>query len=275
MRLTVRVFKALNNNKKCSKRLRQLVDLAIAGDPTSAMQYARTFIHGPFPAGEPAIAKDAECSYYYASEVLHGPFPAGEPAIATRGGWAMIYARYILKGPFPLGEKAILSHGQHGAYLRFLELSGFTEDATRFRSMMGGGHTASASLDYSRHYLAFEIDAPSRAEILSIASGKFRKKDCHHITVAFNVTEESCNELMESLKDASLEVVGYQSGEGIDCVAVEVNGSTHRPDGSTYHITISLAPGHKPFESNALLRQQGIQQIIPITIQGELKLLKK
>ena len=46
-------------------------------------------------------------------------------------------------------------------------------------------------------------------------------------------------------------------GHGLECLVVEIDGATHRPDGSTYHITWSLGPGRRARESNELLRDKG------------------
>ena len=34
-------------------------------------------------------------------------------------------------------------------------------------------------------------------------------------------------------------------GESLECLVVEIDGTTDRPDGSTYHITWSLGPGRR------------------------------
>lgn len=46
-------------------------------------------------------------------------------------------------------------------------------------------------------------------------------------------------------------------GAGVECFVVEMDGTTDRPDGSTYHITWSLGPGRKARESNNVLCDQG------------------
>ena len=46
-------------------------------------------------------------------------------------------------------------------------------------------------------------------------------------------------------------------GKSLECLVVELDGTTDRPDGSTYHITWSLGPGRKARESNDVLRDQG------------------
>ena len=44
-------------------------------------------------------------------------------------------------------------------------------------------------------------------------------------------------------------------------MVVELDGTTHRPDGSIYHITWSLGSDRKARESNDLLREHGWKAI--------------
>jgi hypothetical protein len=46
-------------------------------------------------------------------------------------------------------------------------------------------------------------------------------------------------------------------GSSLECLVVELDGTTDRPDGSTYHITWSLGAHRKARESNDLLRDRG------------------
>jgi hypothetical protein len=51
---------------------------------------------------------------------------------------------------------------------------------------------------------------------------------------------------------------------------VSLDGSTDRPDGSTYHITWSLGPGRKARESNDVLRDRGWEPLpspVPLTLK--------
>ena len=59
-------------------------------------------------------------------------------------------------------------------------------------------------------------------------------------------------------------------GDSLECLVVELDGTTDRPDGSTYHITWSLGPGRKARESNDLLRDRGWDHLdapIPVELQ--------
>jgi hypothetical protein len=67
------------------------------------------------------------------------------------------------------------------------------------------------------------------------------------------------------------QVVGRaDDGRSLECLVVELDGTTDRPDGSTYHITWSLGPGRRAVESNDVLRDQGWKRIAdPIPIELE------
>ena len=59
-------------------------------------------------------------------------------------------------------------------------------------------------------------------------------------------------------------------GSSLECLVVELDGTTDRPDGSTYHITWSLGPGREAIESNDVLRELGwrpVAEPLPITLE--------
>jgi hypothetical protein len=65
-------------------------------------------------------------------------------------------------------------------------------------------------------------------------------------------------------------VVGRaDDGHGLECLVVEIDGTTDRPDGSTFHITWSLGPGRRAGQSNDLLRDRGwdsVERPIPVEL---------
>jgi hypothetical protein len=67
------------------------------------------------------------------------------------------------------------------------------------------------------------------------------------------------------------DVVGRADDDaGVECLVVEIDGTTARPDGSTYHITWSLGAGRRARESNDVLRDKGwdyIEAPIPVTLE--------
>jgi hypothetical protein len=59
-------------------------------------------------------------------------------------------------------------------------------------------------------------------------------------------------------------------GRSLECLVVELDGTTDRPDGSTYHITWSLGPTRRARESNDVLRDQGWDPLpAPIPVELE------
>ena len=53
-------------------------------------------------------------------------------------------------------------------------------------------------------------------------------------------------------------ILGHaDDGAGVETMVVAIDGVTGRPDGSTYHITWSLADGRRARESNDVLRTLG------------------
>jgi hypothetical protein len=88
-----------------------------------------------------------------------------------------------------------------------------------------------------------------------------------HVTLVVGATPET--PLPREVDNAA--VIGRaDDGAGVECLVVEIDGSTDRPDGSTYHITWSLGPGRRARESNDLLRDKGWEYIeapIPVTLE--------
>ena len=122
-------------------------------------------------------------------------------------------------------------------------------------------------------YLAFEISEASRKKLLEIFPPKFSKVICHHVTIEFNLTPEKLKKL-EPLLRSRVMVIGKAEGEGIEAIAVSLDGNRRRVDGSFYHVTLSLNPPHKPVESNNLERFI-VRTLDDIVLSGEFKLLKK
>ncbi len=51
-------------------------------------------------------------------------------------------------------------------------------------------------------------------------------------------------------------------------MVVRIDGTTDRPDGSTYHITWSLAKGRRAKESNDVIRDQGFEPLeLPMPVR--------
>ena len=87
-----------------------------------------------------------------------------------------------------------------------------------------------------------------------------------HVTLRTGATPET-----PLPKPVEAQIVGYANdGTSLECLVVALDGTTDRPDGSTYHVTWSLGPGRKARESNDVLRDKGWQAIDrPIDVEIE------
>ena len=87
-----------------------------------------------------------------------------------------------------------------------------------------------------------------------------------HVTLRTGVTPET-----PLPRKPEARVVGRaDDGQSLECLVVALDGTTDRPDGSTYHITWSLGAGRKARESNDVLRDQGWEPIeAPIPVELE------
>jgi hypothetical protein len=96
---------------------------------------------------------------------------------------------------------------------------------------------------------------------------KYENVVADHVTLRVGATPDT--PLPE--KPASSNVVGRaDDGESLECLVVEMDGTTERPDGSTYHITWSLGPDRRARESNDVLRDQGwdyLEAPIPVELE--------
>ncbi len=86
-----------------------------------------------------------------------------------------------------------------------------------------------------------------------------------HVTLRVGATAETP---LPRKPEAS--IVGRADDGSLECLVVELDGTTDRPDGSTYHITWSLGPGRKARESNDVLRDKGWDYLSgPIPVELE------
>jgi hypothetical protein len=113
----------------------------------------------------------------------------------------------------------------------------------------------------------WKLDQSDREQLLERFPPKYEKVVADHVTLQMGATPET----PLPRKPASSSVVGRaDDGNSLECLVVELDGTTDRPDGSTYHITWSLGPGRRARESNDVLREQGWQRIdspIPINLE--------
>ena len=95
---------------------------------------------------------------------------------------------------------------------------------------------------------------------------KYEKVVADHVTLRVGATPDT-----PLPNKPQAQMVGRaDDGASLECLVVELDGTTDRPDGSTYHITWSLGPQRKARESNDVLRDHGwtyIEAPIPVDLE--------
>jgi len=96
---------------------------------------------------------------------------------------------------------------------------------------------------------------------------KYENVDADHVTLRSGATPETP---LPDKPEGSKVVGRADDGASLECLVVEIDGTTDRPDGSTYHITWSLGAGRRARESNDLLRDKGwdyLEAPIPVDLE--------
>lgn len=115
-------------------------------------------------------------------------------------------------------------------------------------------------------YSAYVLDTNARQRLLAAFPPKYPDVIAHHITEKFGIPKPTSP--VQSVA-VYANVVGYvDDGEGVEAVVVEVNGSSTRKDGSTYHITLSIdrSAGRKPADSNKVIKEKGWTKAQPLSL---------
>ena len=99
----------------------------------------------------------------------------------------------------------------------------------------------------------WKLPRTERERLLQSFPAKYDNVVADHVTLRVGASPET-----PLPRKAGARIVGRaDDGKSLECLVVALDGTTDRPDGSTYHITWSLGPGRKARESNDVLRDQG------------------
>jgi hypothetical protein len=112
----------------------------------------------------------------------------------------------------------------------------------------------------------WKLPCDDRDVLLQRFPPRYENVIADHVTLSVGATPET-----PLPRKPKARIVGRaDDGKSLECLVAELDGTTDRPDGSTYHITWSLGPRRKARESNDVLRDQGWQRISdPIPIELE------
>ena len=111
----------------------------------------------------------------------------------------------------------------------------------------------------------WKLPRDDREALLARIPPKYDDVVADHVTLRVGATSQT-----PLPRKPQARVVGRADDKrSLECLVVELDGTTDRPDGSTYHITWSLGPGRKARESNDVLRDRSWDPIDPIDIELE------
>jgi len=125
---------------------------------------------------------------------------------------------------------------------------------------------ASARAGQGSSVIGWALDRNQRRELLQQFPPKFSEVIADHVTLKARVARDAALPC-----ETTAEIVGrVDDGAGVEAMVVRIDGTTDRPDGSTYHITWSLAKGRRARESNDVIAKLGWQAIeLPMPIMLE------
>jgi hypothetical protein len=113
----------------------------------------------------------------------------------------------------------------------------------------------------------WKLPRDERDMLLQRFPPKYENAIADHVTLRVGATPQT----PLPREPQTARIVGRaDDGRSLECMVVELDGTTDRPDGSTYHITWSLGPTRKARESNDVLRDKGWDPLpAPIDVRLE------
>ena len=110
--------------------------------------------------------------------------------------------------------------------------------------------------DPTSFYTGWLVDPAARPALLARFPPRYEIVVAHHVTQKFGDREA------QPPLATTGEIVGEaDDGGGVQALVVAIGGESARPDGGTYHITWSLAPGREARESNDVIAAQSWTQL--------------
>jgi hypothetical protein len=105
--------------------------------------------------------------------------------------------------------------------------------------------------------IGWKLDRAQRDALLARFRPRYAKAIADHVTLKANVAAST-----PLPPQAGCRIVGRaDDGEGVEAMVVEIDGSSARPGGGTFHITWSLAEGRKAKESNDVIAARGWERL--------------
>ena len=113
--------------------------------------------------------------------------------------------------------------------------------------------------------IGWRLAEDDREKLLQQFPPKFAEIVANHVTLRSDAENDPLP------PEVRARIVGRTDDDsGVEAMVVAIDGSTDRPDGSTYHITWSLGDGRRARESNDVLKERGWQELdhpIPVKLR--------
>lgn len=115
--------------------------------------------------------------------------------------------------------------------------------------------------------IGWKLDRKQREDLLGRFPPRYDDVIADHVTLRSNALDEPLPKAVDA------RIVGRADDEdSLECMVVTIDGTTDRPDGSTFHITWSLdkSKGREARESNNVLKERGwsrIDEAVPVNIE--------
>lgn len=120
------------------------------------------------------------------------------------------------------------------------------------RGMAPTAKEAAARAGQGGSVIGWKLDEGQRRELLQQFPPRYARTIADHVTLRTKA-EADAPLPVETTGD----IVGrVDDAAGVEAMVVAIGGTTDRPDGSTYHVTWSLADGRRAKESNDVLRER-------------------
>jgi len=114
--------------------------------------------------------------------------------------------------------------------------------------------------------IGWKLDRAQREELLERFPPQYPDAIADHVTLKTNSGHDPLPAEVNS------QIVGRaDDGDSLECLVVTIDGTTDRPDGSTFHITWSLdkLKGREARESNDVLKERGwspLPEALPVKL---------
>lgn len=118
----------------------------------------------------------------------------------------------------------------------------------------------------TRFVIGWKLAGSERDRLLDRFPPQYHRAVADHVTLEAGVAADT-----PLPRSVDARIVGRaDDGDSLECLVVTIDGTSERPDGSTYHLTWSLGAGRKARESNDVVRDCGwtpIDRAVPIAIE--------